>query len=296
MTTDSTTSPLVAAAGVPSRATGSLTLGFGLVSIPVAVYAGTQDGGIQRHEFTALGDAEGGVVEYVKVGRQCTYADPTTGEVKAVDYSRIVKMYETQSGAQVTLSDAEIATAIGEANGSGKILSFQPLGNLGAYVTESLMQVRPAKRGSGRDKSVDPVAERAFGLLMGVMASEGVFALVRYVMRGKVRFAALTADGTMRSLRFASEVRTALPMPEVELTDAEKAAAKMLLGSIRTNEVTALTDDASERVDAYASSKATTGHAAVEAPEAPVHGDFKALMEALAKSVAAATAPVTEVA
>lgn len=285
-----------ASAPAPSRATGSLTLGFGLVSIPVAVFAGTQDGGIQRHEFTELSSPIAGEPNtFVKVGRQSVYTDDA-GVACPVDSSKVVKMYETQSGAKVLLSDGEIAAAVGEMNGSGKIVNFQPLANLGAYVTESVMQVRPAKRGSGRDKTVDPVAQRAFALLTTAMREEGTFGMVRYVMRGKVRYGALTADGNLYALRFAGEVRAPLDLPEVELSAPERAAAKLLVNSVRQESIDVLTDDASERVDAYATSKATTGAVAVEAPEAAAHADFAGLMAALVKSVEAAGGKTTEVA
>lgn len=304
-TTAVTPEPVIVNAPAPSRSCGSLTLGFGLLSIPVKVYAGTEDRGIKRSEFckvaveSAAVDGIKTITEsYEKVGRLMYYTDPTTSDPVVIAYSDIVKRYEAPDGTLIELSDAEIAAAVGRLNGEAQILSFQPLAflNDGTYLIESLYQVRPAKRGS----SPDPVAQRAFSLLMQSMERVGRFGLVQYVMNGKIRYAALTSDGVMLGLRYTGEIRQDLPLAQVEVTEPELAAAAFLIDSITTNEPTALVDVATDKVNEYAAKKAAldesgrviAGKAVETLPDASASAPtaFTELMEKLAASVAAASA------
>lgn len=271
-------------APAPSRSSGSITLSCALLSIPLSVYTGTEDDGIVRSEYVKDGD------EYLKVGRLSVVKDTTT----AVSYDDIVKMYETELGL-VPLSDAEIADAVGLSNGRAEIVAFHPLAllNAGAYMPAGVMQVRPARRGSGRSRTPDEGAEKAFALLLRAMRIEGTFALVRLCLRGKESYAALTANGRLLTLRFDSEVREDLPLAQPDLTDEEITMGRMLVASMLTSDRTELVNVSAERVRAYAKTKASG--LCPEPVTRDTSGTVSDLMASLTASIEAARSAREEV-
>src|SRR3954463_9271257 len=68
-----TTAMVTATAPAPSRVTTSFTLSWGLVSIPVGVYTGTEETRVSRKEFAIYGET------FVEVGRSPIRKD--TGEI-----------------------------------------------------------------------------------------------------------------------------------------------------------------------------------------------------------------------
>jgi non-homologous end joining protein Ku len=101
-------------ANAPTRSTGTLTLGFGLITIPVMVFSAIEDSGIKRQRFTKDGH-EVGMQNY----------DKETGA--AVTFADVVTKYRTESDELVELTDDEIASAVGATNGLANIVSFVPL-------------------------------------------------------------------------------------------------------------------------------------------------------------------------
>jgi non-homologous end joining protein Ku len=265
-------------APAPSRSSGNITLSCGLLSIPLSVYTGTEEDGISRSEY-ALVDGE-----YLKVGRQSIIKDSKV----PVALDEVVKFYETQYG-MVPLSDAEISEAVGLSNGKAEIVAFHPLVllNAGAYMPEGILQVRPARRGSGRSRTTDEGAEKAFTVLLTAMWVEGTFALVRLCLRGREQYAALLANGRMLTLRFDSEVRADLPLPQVEATTDEVAMGRMLVATMLTTDRVDLTNTSAERVRAYAESK-VLGDSPVEVATPDTSGAVSDLMASLKASIEAA--------
>jgi len=263
----------------PSRKTNSFTISWGLVSIPVGMYSGTEDFGIKRNRFTAEGH-EVGMKNYDKE----TGAD--------VEYGDIVMRYRLEDGTTVELSNEEIEAVVQPIKGVATVEAFVPLAHLvaGTYVPDSLAQVRPADRKNGTKTVADPAAQKAFTLFMRAMQEEGVFALVDVVLSGKPRKAAILPDGRMFTLKFDQEIRLDRPMPAVDVTDAELQMGRQLISVLRTEEPPALADESTEKVHAYAVAKAAAGDA-FEAPkpeEAPVASDD--LMAALQASLATTAA------
>lgn len=267
-------------AGAPTRATGTLTLGFGTTAIPCAVYAGTEDGGVKRGEYT---EVDG---EFVKVGRQSVIKDTGT----PVERDAIVKMVESSRGL-VALDDAEIAAAIGCENGYCEVLRFLPLSvmNTGTYIVDSLYQLRPQEAQSRRGRTTtrrSETTDRAFALLIKAMRLEGVFALVKVALRGKPRYAAFMPDGRLYTLRFTSEVRLPRPLPSTsDLAAEDVMLARMVVAAKTSTEVPVLNDDATEAVNVYVEAKAA--ETLPEPTPAPVPASsYNALIEGLRAQVA----------
>lgn len=261
----------MAKAAAPSRASGTLTIGFGLVSVPVSVFSGIEDSGVKRQRYSKAGNP---------VGMQ--NFDKETGEV--VEYGDLQMRYAADDGTLIELTDEEIAYAVGAENGRAEVVGFVPLTQLLRYQQESLMQVRPA---AGANKKPSPAFQKAFMLLMTGMEKRKVFALVSYCLRGKPRVGALTPDGFLRQLAFDDEVREAIAMPSVALTKAETEMATKLIDTMLLPEAPVMDDEASSRIREYAETKAKSGQG-VSIPEKKAIDEGEDLMKALEASIAAA--------
>lgn len=252
-------------APAPSRSTGSGTLTFGLLSIPVKVYSGTEDVRVKRSEYTADGD---------KVGRLTVNKE--TGE--EVAYRDIVKMVETTEGL-VALSDEEVANLLGVPNGTFDVTATVPLSTLfqGRYVPQSVLQVRP-----------DKAAAKAFDLLLKGLAKTQTFALVSYCLRGTPRVGALLPTGRLYVLHYDDEVREdrEVPAPKDAPSDAE---VDLMCRLIDANTQTAPEVPAAfqAEVRAYCEDKAAGGDV-VAALEVEPAGTVDDLMATLSASLGAA--------
>lgn len=256
-----------------------MTLSWGMVAIPVQLFAGTEDSSVSRSEYVKDVDSEGNIT-YLKVGRQSIVKD--TGE--KVDSSRVVKCIETEKGI-VEVSDDEIANLVGAANGTASVVCFIKQSALfnGTYILGDLKQLRPAKRTSGKQKVHDPAATKSFALLMAAMRKTASFAVLKVTTRGNPQFAALLPNGDLYMLRFEEEVRERLPMPEAEIAQEEiEMGVELVTLGIQDTPPT-LHDDASRRVVEYAEKKASGSAQPVAAPEPQEQGQD--LMAALSAAV-----------
>lgn len=223
-----------------------MTLAWGLVSIPLSVYSGTEGAtaAVARHEYTAEGHS---------VGRQ--RYDKETGEMVSVD--EVVKKAAAGDGTLVELTDDEMAAITAGPRGTAEIETFVPLDSLadGTYVVEGWSQVRPAKLKVGSRKQDNPAAAKAFELLRRTMDAEGVAALVRVAFRDAARYAAVLPDGRLALLAWSRQVRPALPLPDVDVSDAETDMARKLLEAVGVS-TPVLEDTAGEELRRYVDEKA----------------------------------------
>jgi DNA end-binding protein Ku len=256
-------------APAPSRATGSGTISFGLVNIPVKLYTGTQDSGIKRSEFTADGVS--------RVGRVAVNKD--TGEVLA--QRDIIRCIETQNG-WVTLDDDEVDAASGIVPGVYEVTATVPLATLlgGDYVPQAVHQVRAAGK----------AGEKGLALLLKALAKTQTFALVYFSLRGKPRYGALLPTGRLYTLLFDEEVRAEHPAPiTAEVNDRELELAVALVEAHRQARPD-VNDTFSDSVRAYAAEKAQGGDIIKPAEPVIATGDASDLVASLAASLDAAHA------
>jgi DNA end-binding protein Ku len=261
----------IALADQPQRAGNSFTLSWGMVSIPVSLYTGTEETRVSRKEFI---DCDGTLVA---VGRSPIRKD--NGEV--VDSDLVGRYAEASTGELVPLTDDEIA-ACTAAKGFGTIEAFVPAINIGQYSAVDQGQLRP-KATKGK---MDPGAAKAFRLLINAMAERGVVALIKVALRGPARFALLDTEGTFTWIRTADAVRQARPLPQAVFSENELTMAALLIDAVGIDTPT-LTDDTAPAVRDYVESKAT-GKAPV-LPEAP-DTSSQDLMQQLLASIEASKA------
>lgn len=245
-----------AQAGAPSRSTGTITLSWGLLTIPLGYYSGTEETRVARKEFVN-GSPER------PAGRQTI--DKVLGT--AVEPGDVKKMAQATSGVWVELSDDEIA-ACTLPKGLAEIVSFLPNNRKTGYVPEgTYVQLRPP---SIKGK-VNPAQAKAYCLLLKAMDDADVAALVKFSLRGPARYGILDTHGDLTVVRTSSEVRQALPLPDVAVSDAELALAQQLIEAVGVG-VPDIEDDTALAVQAFIDSKA--GGATVASPAPPtVMGD-----------------------
>jgi len=273
----------LALAPEPGRSTGSVTISFGLLSIPVSLYTQHQVTRTARHEYVA--DGSGG---WHSVGRQAY--DKETGT--PVERADVVKMVDVD-GTLVEIDDAAYAAATGADALAGRldIEATVPLDDLWSLFggDGSVWQVRAKK---DKKAGAHAAGERGLALLLAALDKADVAAVGRTALRGgEVRLVALTPDGSLHALRHVDQQRAAKPLPEVGLTDAELDLAVSLVESIGTLDTEAewLSDLGAAEVAKRAAAVAAAGGTATITvlDETPTVLDLDGLLATLTASVEA---------
>lgn len=260
-------------APAPARSSGSGTINFGLVSIGVKLYNGIdpEAGEVKREMRSPAGNR----VNFLKV-------DATTKEPLRMD--EITMVYVTDDAKDVVLTDEEKDAAAGLSD-NWTLVGFYPLAEMGNFVFESLVQVRPATVGKKRPY------DEAFATLMLAMADRGVFALIQYVNRGP-KVGVLTSDGNMRLAYHSDCIREAVEMPHSSLVDSSaRSFASQLIGSMTLTGAQAPENTSVQRIKEYVAIKAE-GVVANEVMESNASAGAAAtdLMAALKASIASINA------
>lgn len=255
-------------APAPTRATSSVTLTAGLISIPLSLYTSVESTNVVRKEFYN-GNPD------ISVGRVAVRKD--NGVV--IQTTDVVRMAQASNGTWVELTDDEINGCISV---SGcEVVSFVPVKDAGQYLTDGLYQVRPKNDKGGA------AAAGAFSLLLAGMATRKVHALVRFAMRGTPRYALLTADADLLLIATADAVREALPLVAMKHDKAQVAMVVSLIDAIGVD-TPVIVDDIAPKVQAFVDDKASKGGVATTATAPAAAPNIIDLSEMLAASIAQA--------
>lgn len=246
-----------------TRSSGQVTLSFGLVNIPIALYAGTvATAGIERHEYlpVATTDDQGNTtIEDHPVGRG--KIDKVTGELIPVEsLADIQRKIETEYG-PVYVEDSEIEKLFTLEPDTLKIKEFQPqtLFYQGNYVPKGLMFLEPQKSGTGKKRGYMAVASKLFATLLKGMREEGVVAVAELTTRGVPKPCILLPDGSLWLVWHTDAIREQRELPDAPLVDAEVNMMRGLISTLTKNEVADLTDYRSELIQTFADEKAEQG-------------------------------------
>jgi len=220
-----------------ARAIAGATVSFGLVSIPVKLFAATQ--------------ASAGV-SFNLLHKKCNtrlkqqYICPTDNEIVSRD--DMVKGYEFAKDQYVTFTPDELKSLEEKATGSIDISEFVPLAAIDPVYFDRPYYLGPEKGG-----------DKAYLLLAEAMRETGRAALARYAARGKQYLVMLrpTQDGralVLQQLLYADEVRSLadVPLPDGEVREPELKLAKQLIDQIasETFDPTQYRDEVRERIQA----------------------------------------------
>ena len=189
-----------------SRAFWSGTLTFGLVSVPVELYAGNRPSPVKLHML----DEDG-----TPLRRR--YVCPEEG--RELDADEIVRGYEIEDGSYVVVTDDELEALEPTKSRDIDLRRFVPHDQLDPMFFERAYFLAP---GGGSTK--------AYRLLAETMERAGMAGVATFVMRTREYLVAIIAEnGVLRAetLRFADEIRTpdAVGLPARPKRSSRKAAA-----------------------------------------------------------------------
>jgi DNA end-binding protein Ku len=247
-------------------------INFGLVNVPVKMYAAIADHDLKGHLYKA------DTLE--PVGQQWIVKDSEPTQVVA--YADTVRGFETEDGTVVSVTKDELASVEEDAGKTIEVLKFSPPDQINPLALENAYYLAPA----------DPKKTKGYVLLRETLKSQDRVAVTRYTARGKTHMAVLRAAGnklTLQNLAWADEVRQAdfpaLDKP-VELDPKELELAALLVQSMHGDfDPAAYTDTYTERLGELVEAKAAGGELApvqkVEATE-----DVSDLLAMLQASIA----------
>lgn len=247
-------------APAPTRASASVTLNWGMISVPLKIYSGTQDSSVSRSEYALVDD------EIVKVGRvHCV-----KGTDQIIDRDQVFRGVEREDGTVVEVTNDEMKAMLPMENGTAQVVCFVRQSSLfaGKYVLGDLDQARPGKG-----------AAKPYTLLMAAMRKTQSFAVLKLAVRNKAKYAALLPNGDLYTLKFDDDVRERLPMPEVDIQSAEVEMGVEIVKRGLSDERPELVNDEDRALrDLIAGKEA--GEAVAGAEDAPQGDDLMAALKA----------------
>ena len=190
------------------RAIWSGSISFGLVNIPIKLYAAVSRKSVS---FNQLDSRTGARIKHKKV---------SAADGEEVPMEAIVKGYELASGEYVTVGDDELSTLDPEASRAIDIEEFVALSEIDPIFYDSAYLVAP-----------DKATVKPYALLAQAMEESGKVAIAKFVMRSKQDLCAVRPkDGMllMSTMVYADELNDASEIPELdELADIEVSTKEL---------------------------------------------------------------------
>ena len=193
------------------------SLSFGLVNVPVKLYAATEDHDVPLHQ---VHDKDGGRIRY---SRRCEI----DGEI--VDYEHIAKAY-IDGDETVILTPEDLASLPAERSKDIDVVEFVPSDQIDSIMFEKSYFLAP-----------DSKSTKAYVLLRETLQATDRTAIVQFALRQKTRLAALRVHDDvlmLQTLLWDDEVREAR-FPELDevpkITDAELKMSKALVESFASD-------------------------------------------------------------
>jgi DNA end-binding protein Ku len=259
-----------------ARAIGTVTISFGLVSVPVKLYSATQAQG--AISFNLL---------HKDCGSRLKQQYTCIKEGSIVERDDMVKGYEFAKDQYVMFTPEELKSLEERSTQTVDITEFVPVAQVDPVFYDKPYYLAPEKGG-----------EKAYRLLTEAMTETGRCALARYAARGKqylVMLRPISVEGgggiVMQQLLYADEVRSFKEVPlntSVEPKEAELKLAVQLINQIsnETFNPGAYEDDVKKRILAEIEKKVAGQEISTAAPEETGQAQVIDIMEALKASLA----------
>ncbi len=255
-------------------------ISFGLVSIPVRLYAATDERGVAMHQVHA---EDGGRIRYRRV---CEV------DGKEVAYRDIAKGYQLPDGDMIVLTDEDLSQLPLASSKTVEVLQFVPAGDLD-----------PINFARSYYLEADGHGEKPYVLLRDALKRTERVAVVKVALRSRESLAVIRAFGdvlVLQMMLWPDEVREAdafAPNEDVSVRaqeiDMAESYIEALTGAFDSSEHTDRYREALEQViEAKAAGRPIKEEAAAEAEV----GEAVDLMVARRRSVAEATARRAETA
>jgi len=246
------------------------TISFGLVSIPVKLYAAADASAAVS--FNML---------HAKDGARLKQQYTCTRDGEIVSRDQMVKGYEFSKDRYVTFTPEELKALEEQSTQSIEVVEFVPISKVDPVYFDRTYYVGPDKGGA-----------KAYALLSKVMEETKRVALARYAARGKMYLVMLRpVDGgmAMQQLYYADEVRpfSEVPVEPADVSEKELDLAKLLVDQRAANAFKPETyeDDVKKRVLGLIQKKVEGQDISIAPPESG-GGQIIDLMEALKASLA----------
>jgi DNA end-binding protein Ku len=253
---------------------GAIT--FGLVNVPVKLYAATEDHDLSLHQ---VHDADGGRIRYQ---RRCEVCG------RIVDYEHIDRAYDA-GDRTVVITDEDLKTLPIEKSREIDVVEFVPSEQVDTIRLDRNYYLEP-----------DSKSPRSYMLLRRVLEKADRIAIVQFTLRQKTRLGALRVHGDvllLQSLLWDDEVRQAeFPSlkADIRIQQRELEMAEALVRSFESDFSPAdYTDEYQVQLKKLVDAKLAHGESVDteatfgEQPEGKGDGEVIDLMEALRRSVAA---------
>lgn len=257
-----------------ARAVSSATIAFGLVSIPVKLYAAAQSKAVR---FNLLHAADRSRLQQHYSCRGC-------GE--RVERDQTVKGFEVARGRYLVMTEGELEALQRRREPTIEVEAFVPLDQVDPVYLDQANLLGPDRGGA-----------KAYRLLRQVLAATGTGAIARFSTRGREKLVLLRATSAglvLHSLHYADEVRGFADLDlgdGVELKDSEVELAHELVAKLSRESFDPERYEDGYRRDVLAAIEAKLAGEEVAPRCAEAEPPILDLVEALKRSLAQKPAP-----
>lgn len=255
------------------RAIWKGAVSFGLVSVPVKLYAATESHDISFRQVHAK---DGGRIKYQRVcsidGEEVAYAD-------------IAKGYETEDGQMVILEDEDLAELPASSSREISVEKFVPRDQIDPMWLEKSYYLEP-----------DKAAAKPYALLREAIREADRVAVVTVSLRTRMTTAVLRVVDdviVMQTMMWPDEIRepkfSGLDAADMDVKPQELKMAQMLVETLAGDyDPDEFEDDYAHAVEALVQAKLEGGEVKHTEQPAPSGGEVVDLLAALQKSVESA--------
>ena len=195
------------------RATWSGMISFGLVNIPVKVFAAARDEKISFHQ---MHKEDSGRVRYQKVCKVC-------GNILETD--DIIKGYEYKKGQYVLVTDEELEKINLNTTKTVSIVSFVASDKIAPLFFDSYFYISPDENG-----------ERAYVLLREALRTTDMVGVGKVTLHSREQLAAVRAENNaliLETMHYVDELvkpdDLGIPAADVQVSDNELNLSKILI-------------------------------------------------------------------
>jgi DNA end-binding protein Ku len=255
------------------RAIWKGAVSFGLVSVPVKLYAATENHDISFRQVHAK---DGGRIKYKRV---CSI------DGEEIEYADIAKGYETDDGQMVILDDSDLAELPSSSSREISVEKFVPSDQIDPMMLERPYYLEP-----------DKAAAKPYALLREAIREADRMAVVTVSLRNRMSTAVLRVRDdvlVLQTMLWPDEIRKpdfgTLAATEDQAKPQELKMARMLVETLAGDyDPSEYEDDYASAVEALVKAKLEGGEVKQAAPEEPKKGEVVDLLAALQRSVDAA--------
>jgi DNA end-binding protein Ku len=256
------------------RAIWKGAVSFGLVSVPVKLYAATESHDVSFRQVHAK---DGGRIKYQRV---CSI------DGEEVPYSDIAKGYETEDGEMVILSDEDLAELPSTSSREIAVEKFVPSSQIDPMLFEKSYYLEPEKTGA-----------KPYALLRQALKEADRMAVVTVAIRQRTSVAVLRVRSSdngdvivLQTMMWPDEIRQPdFSIDGGEVKDAEVKMANMLVETLAGDfDPAEFEDDYAEAVQTLVKTKIEGGEVKKPPTAAKTSGEVVDLLAALQRSVDAA--------